>query len=1021
MFNFLVSLYKKQPVISIYGKATIILVFLLQFTFGGTSGKIAGRVTDIKTQSGLAGVNMIINGTFLGSATDEDGYFTILNVPPGTYDLTASMIGYSQVTVLGVTVVIDRTTQVKIQLSSKALEIGEIIVEADRPLVVPDVSASQLNLDENFIQGLPISNIAQAISLQAGIEGLSIRGGGQTQTAFIVDGFLMNDERSNNPYTSMSLNSVREIQIQTGGFNAEYGNIRSGVINVVTDEGEKNRYRGTFSYYYSPPAPKNFGPSVYGPESYFLRPFLDSAVCWGGTAQGSWDSHTQKQYPSFEGWNAVADATLQDNDPTNDLTPAGAQRVFQWQHRRNGNIKQPDYTLDGSITGPVPVISKILGDLRFNLSHQQDQDMFVFPLSRDRYGDQVTRLKLTSDIGSNIKLTLLGHLGVTQSVSPYNWKVTPTGTILKSSYSVANLVNSSSGNSILFMPGYFSPTTIERRMVGIKINHMLNNDTYYELLAQRMINEYDTYQVKDRDTTRVFEVVPGYFLDEAPYGYWGYAESAIDGTSIGGWMNLGRDESVNTTTILRFDFTHQLNFHHQLKAGLHGVVNNYNIKSFTESPSMSTWRRSMVYDVSPYRMAGYVQDKLEFEGFIANAGLRFEYASANSDIYDLTAYDDYYKQGIGHDIEGDAPTEKSKSVFTISPRLGISHPITENSKLYFNYGHFQSEPASSYRFRLQRESNGLVTHMGNPDMTYQRTIAYEVGYSHALSDKYLLNIAAYYKDVADQPGWIYYQNIDGAIQYNKAANNNYEDIRGLEFTLSKPTGRWITGFINYTYMVKTSGYFGLTKYYQDPNMQREYEQLNPYQEKPRPLPYARINLNFHTPRDFGLKLFDIYLFGDWHLNVLGNYKTGSYETFNPNSIPGVVDNVQWKDRYNVDLRFSKSVSTLGAEIELFADVYNALNTRFLSYAGFSDYYDYLDYMESLRFTWEEGKEKGNDRIGDFREEGMEYQPYEPTDWQNPTPEEQKILDAKAYIDMPNFKSLTFLDPRKITFGLKFRF
>ncbi len=76
------------------------------------------------------------------------------------------------------------------------------------------------------------------------------------------------------------------------------------------------------------------------------------------------------------------------------------------------------------------------------------------------------------------------------------------------------------------------------------------------------------------------------------------------------------------------------------------VKNNYDVNSSTENPSMSTWRRSMVYNVKPYRGALYIQDKLEYEGFIANAGIRAEISSANSDIYALEIYDDYFSQAL---------------------------------------------------------------------------------------------------------------------------------------------------------------------------------------------------------------------------------------------------------------------------------------------------------------------------------------------------------------------------------------
>jgi outer membrane receptor protein involved in Fe transport len=1002
----------------------LITIFALSsFLAAGVTGKISGRVVDAQTKAGLPGVNVILVNTPYGVATDEEGYFTLINLEPGTYTLELSMIGYATVTARNVVVIMNRTTFLKFALEPEAIQLGTVTVEAKRAIVVPDVSASQLNMQSDMLVGLPVATFAEALGLQAGVEGLTIRGGGQSQTAFLVDGFLLNDERSNNPYTTLSLNSVKELQIQTGGFNAEYGNVRSGVVNVVTSEGSLTAYHGTITLRHSPPAPKHFGESIYSENSYFLRPYLDPAVCWTGTSNGNWDDYTRRQYPSFEGWNTISEATLRDDDPTNDLTPTAAQRIFKWQHRRTGDITKPDYTLDIAFGGPVPAISSMLGNLRFSLTHFSQRNMFVFPLSKDAYTDDLTKIKFTSNVTNQLKLTFIVMTGVQGSVSPYNWKTTPTGSVLNSTYDVANLVNSSSGNAMLYMPGYYSPTNIYRSMVGLKVNHMLNDNLFYELVYQLMRNRYDTYKTRDRNTNELYEIFPGYSVDEAPYGYMGYGVTGIDGMIMGGWMNLGRDKSENTTRLLRFDLTNQVNTHHQIKTGFQFVRNEYRIRSYTENPSMSTWNRSLVYDVSPYRLGVYLQDKLEFEGFIANVGLRWELSSANTEWYALDVYDEYYAQGLGNLIETEAPREPTKPVWTLSPRLGISHPITENSKLYFNYGHFQTEPGSAYRFRLQREANGLVTYIGNPNLTYERTISYELGYSQAMFGNLLFNVAAYYKDVADQPGWVYYQNVNNSIQYRRAANNNYEDIRGIEFTLTKPYGSWITGFLNYTYMVKSSGYFGLTKYYQDPNAQRDYLQSNPQQKRLHPRPYLRVNLDLHTPSRWGPNLMSIYPLSSWRLNLIGTYKTGSYSTYNPDNLPGIIDNVQWKDRYFIDMRLAKKVALKFSTMEIFLDVTNLLNTKFLSYAGFSDYFDYLDYMESLNFPWEEGVEKGNDRVGEYRDWSIPYDPLEPNPDNDPeiAARNAKRKKTKSYIDMPNLKALTFLDPRDITFGITIQF
>jgi len=1011
---------------------TLTVLILATTASAGITGKISGIVRDTDTKVVLPGANIIFEGTTIGTAADENGYYAILNVAPGSYTVKVTMIGYKPVLIKEVVVTMNLTTTIDVNMSTEVLDMSEVVVIAKRPVFVKEVSHSQLNVEAKSISTMPVLEVTQVIGLQAGVQGMQIRGSSANQTAFIVDGFTMVDERSNSPVTVINLASVKEVQVQTGGFNAEYGNIRSGVVNIITDDGRKDKYNGSINFVYQPASPKHYGISPYDKYSYYNRPFYDPAVCYVGTANGTWDDITRNQYPTFQGWNSVAQATLADSDPTNDLTADGARRLYEWEHRRQGDIEDPDYVADLGLGGPMPLVSQMLGDLRFYLTYHDLSEMFIVPMTRPDYHETATRLKLTSDLSPKMTLTLNGMYTLTQSVSQYNWTTTPTGTVLRSDYTIASLATAT--REVLYVPAYYSPTNIYHHLIGAKINHVLSSKTFYEASIQWSFNRYNTYQMSLRDTSKTHKILDDYYVDDEPYGYWPYGTGSVDGMRTGGWMNLGRDKSRNTTKSGQFDFTSQINSSNQIKTGLSFAFNDYDIKSYTyNSGVMPTWERQQIYEVFPYRLGAYIQDKMEFEGFIANIGLRFDYSDANTDIYKMSSYDQYYKVGTGLEIEDSVETEPAKAQFSISPRLGISHPITQNSKLYFNYGHFRSEPNSTLRFRLQREYNGLVTSIGNPNLEPEKTVAYELGYSHNLFNQVLLNIAAYYKDITNQTDWIYYQNINLSVQYSKAANNNYADIRGLEITLDKRTGRWFTGFVNYTYMITSTGYFGLTRYDEDPSRQRDYLSQNPYQEKPAPTPYARINLDLHSPMDFGPSFGKINPLGGWNCNILATWNQGSYSTYNPKSVPGLSNNVQWKNTYNLNLRVTKSLNFKRYQLQAYVDVTNLLDTKFLSYTGFISSRDYNDYLESLHFSWEEGIEHGHDRLGEYRDEGVDYDPMvslisNPTD--DPLIDEQndqikkdneKRLDTKSYINMPNNTSFSFLYPREIKFGIKFIF
>ena len=455
----------------------------------GQSGKIAGRVLDADGQP-LPGVNLLVESADQGAITSADGFYVILNVAPGTYSLRASFLGFQTQTVNEIRVNIDQTTRVDLALTEDAIGLAEVVVTAELPVVQADVSNSQANVTADEIEALPVSTVASVVGLQAGIQGLSIRGSGTDELAFMVNGLTLRNERNNVPYTSISLSSVQEVQVQTGGFNAEYGNVRSGVINVVTREGRRNQYTGTAIVRYSRPAQKHFGALANDPDSYWIRPFIDPAVAWSGTESGGWDEFTQAQYPRFEGWVAVSEERLKDDDPSNDLTPEALQQAFLWQHRKAMEVVAPDINVDAGVGGPVPYLSSRWGGLRFYASMRADQDMYLIPLHTDRYREWSAHLKLTADIGVGKKLTLEGLRGrITGTTSSR----TGQPGVFRSPWSIAGqLTRVSFIDSRIFSTDYWGPTTVDQFMGGAKFTHSLTPSTFYEVRLNAFRSHYDT-------------------------------------------------------------------------------------------------------------------------------------------------------------------------------------------------------------------------------------------------------------------------------------------------------------------------------------------------------------------------------------------------------------------------------------------------------------------------------------------------------------------------------------------------
>jgi hypothetical protein len=1045
------------------------LVCASVIVYAGTTGKITGTVTDARSGEPLPSVNVLVEGTNLGSATNVDGYFVILNVPPGRFKITASLVGYKPFSAVNVRVDIDQTTAQNFRLSEESVSAEEVVVVATRPVVQRDVAASRANIEIAEVEKLPVTTVVAAVGLQAGVQGLSVRGGTASETGFMVNGLSMRDERTNQPYTSVSLLSVQDIQVQTGGFSAEYGNVRSGVINVVTKEGNKSGYSIGFLGRFANAQPKHFGSSMYDKNSYWVRPYMDDAVAWTGTQNGAWDQWTQKQYPAFEGWNSVAAKNMKNTDPRDDLSPEALQHLFTWQRRKIAEINQPDYDMDVSLGGPVPVISEAAGNLRFFGAFHKTQSMYLIPLSDNAWRDYSGSLKLTSDLSGGMKLSVEGLMGRTSGTNSNNAGYPPG--IFQTPSEIASVMDRVSYiDTRIFATDYWAPSTIDYTMIGGKLSHALSASTYYDLSLNVFRSEYNTHPVDFRDTSKIFKFGNDYYTDESPFGfdYLPNPSSGLADIRFGVGFSNSRDTSVVTTVTGRFDLTSQLDKYNQVKTGFEFVYTDQDIRyglydAFLKDNVFNTgWHRF------PIKGALYVKDKLEFEGMVADLGIRVDYLNPQGSWYSYSPFASAFSGANAGGLDTLLQRVTVEKQVKISPRLGVAFPITEEAKLFFNYGHFYQQPNPENLFLLRKaDFDNSIIRLADPNAPLPRTVAYELGYEHSLFDEYLVRVAAYYKDISDESQLVSYTNRKGDVDYNVYTSNAYRDIRGFEVTVNKNRGNWIQGFINYTYDVRTAGYFGIPAYYQSRVDQDNADRKNVYQEKPIPQPFARMNLDIFTPKEFGPALGGLYLLGDWRVNVVGSWSSGFYFTWTGGSdIPGVTYNVQWSDYWNFDMRIAKNLQFGALNVQLFADMSNLFNYKYMTAylgtprAGFVTAADYTDYMQSLHLPSFDPTVNtqigytnipGDDHPGMYRKAGTDFQPivamskysdvraltnpstrpfYFAADqgryyqWNGSAWAEvdhgrlQQVLDDKAYIDMPNLDTFTFLNPRRIFFGVR---
>ncbi|MCK5571111.1 MAG: carboxypeptidase-like regulatory domain-containing protein, partial [Bacteroidetes bacterium] len=203
-----------------------------------TLGKVRGTVVDRETGEPLVGANVTIEATTLGAACDVNGEFIVLSVPPGNYSLRATYVGYRAMRIRNIEVTIGLTTEVNFSLESEAIPGPAIEIIAVPPLISKNATNTISLVDAEQIQQLPVRNVANIFTLAPGViqqgGNYYVRGGRAEETAYYVDGVLVNNPMNGALQLNVITNAIEQIQTQVGGMTAQYGNAMSAVVSTTT-------------------------------------------------------------------------------------------------------------------------------------------------------------------------------------------------------------------------------------------------------------------------------------------------------------------------------------------------------------------------------------------------------------------------------------------------------------------------------------------------------------------------------------------------------------------------------------------------------------------------------------------------------------------------------------------------------------------------------------------------------------------------------------------------------------------
>lgn len=729
-------------------KKLLSLVALVAFLapvnlFAGTNGKITGVVKDKETGDPLPGVNIILEGTTMGAATNSKGEFTMINVPAGVYTVSTSMIGYAKVTKQNVRVLPDFTTRLDFDLTATSLGGEEVVVVAERPLIQKDQTMTMSVTGSEEIKNLPVRGFQSVANLGVGIvvnnnrdlEGgtgsVNIRGGRPNETGVIIDGFLQNNLVTGTSMTQIPAGAVEEVVVITGGFDAEFGRNKSGIIQVTSKSGS-TRYSGNVEYVNDRPMFAIDKGSYYGYDVY-------SGGVGGPLIPGN---NKVKFYISAEGRD-ITEAepsvfgspkyTLSDigvlGTDEDGLPVAGKQDSVLWDTDADGNVKFKKGRRYKTSSG-----YGVNSDRGLNFQGKISFDVMPNKLRLDlsgNYGQLWRRSFVTSRVFSP-------DLQLKREISTLNLGLVATYTVNQTSFFDVGV-------------NYFD---VDRQLFNDQFGSNLSNyqgkargntgfTTYYNDNLLLDINRGTLNFTRDRDT------------------YFAFKSNYVNQIDKHNQVKAGVDFFRHTVRFLNIrDIDNpQLGANDNIGYEVTGTPGNYKVKEVNSD----NLEEKVLGATHPISFSTFLQDKLEYEGLVLRAGLRYDLFNAGvkrvKNLEDPTGQQDadQIAAGVvnGRTIAGTLGPEdytSAKNDNKISPRLSVSFPVSEKTQFRMSYGKFFQQPNLNDLYVspdfLERISLSppFATSLGNPNLKAEQSTQYEVGIRRALSDRVAVDVSAFYSD-----------------------------------------------------------------------------------------------------------------------------------------------------------------------------------------------------------------------------------------------------------------------------------
>ncbi len=435
--------------------------------------------------------------------------------------------------------------------------------------------------------------------------------------------------------------------------------------------------------------------------------------------------------------------------------------------------------------------------------------------------------------------------------------------------------------------------------------HTLSTQTFYEVKFSR----YTAHIRGDANGKPFSAYLEPQDIVTYPVLYYNLGHDTVGVVPGDGFYDLGSPQSwrdhFSTEYTLKVDLTNFFTEKNKFKTGVEARYQEMQMVDIFRPSVKPLGFDNDVYSVHAFQGAFYAQDNVTLSGMLLNFGLRLEYWAPGKYVDDVAGNSS--RALIVLPALREAYLNDTFSMFgrrfkaRLSPRLGISHPVSDNQTLFFSYGHFSKLPRPQYVYsKLDRTSVRSSNPVGNPNLNPETTVAYELGLRNQISGSDVLTITAFYKDIFDyitEKSVLRFGTVGGAQYYTTYLNSDYGRVRGIEVEYKTRFGNWFRGSFSGAYSIAT----GKSS---TPNenlirlQQGEPENIREnYLIWDRPVQVS-LNLNFTLPKDEPLFGVGRGILDDWNAFVRVFYQSG--KRYTPQIFTGV-DAATGRPQYVSDL------------------------------------------------------------------------------------------------------------------------